>query len=501
MQRFILNIFFLCNNYKHALLCHEGIQMVQNKPSTKQSFALKSKQTKPTKPICTWTVYTRQCSRVSCPFVTFVLIRIKMATTSRHTKPLFFLGLLVASIPACKGMFLGRPEASTFLHRTRRANFLFEELKQGNLERECLEEKCSYEEAKEIFALPQQLVSVLESTAVDHCLSSPCKNGGTCTRQINTFVCKCPSGFHGSTCDKVRMTSVGCRYRNGGCEHFCRDLPDRTHTCFCAAGYSLDQDNSTCIPQDTVPCGRPMTYFAPRVVNGQVCPKGQCPWQALLTENNEYACGAIVLSSQWILTAAHCVWRKPTNIFHVIVGEHDLEVDEKTEQKRRVSKVLIHRGYNHSSYDSDLAMLKLHRPIKLGLYVVPICLAAKNSSFSRMLAAVRHNTVSGWGRLAQHGSTARLLQRLALPRVPLQECRLHTKLNITRNMLCAGLQNGGQDACKGDSGGPLVTRYKKTWFLTGVVSWGKGCAERNLYGVYTRVSNFLDWIQHTISRG
>lgn len=57
------------------------------------------------------------------------------------------------------GVFVEQPEANVFLHRTRRANYLFEELKTGNLERECLEEKCSYEEAKEIFALPQQLES------------------------------------------------------------------------------------------------------------------------------------------------------------------------------------------------------------------------------------------------------------------------------------------------------------------------------------------------------
>ncbi|XP_061683980.1 coagulation factor VII isoform X2 [Syngnathoides biaculeatus] len=428
-----------------------------------------------------------------------------MATTSRHSETLFFLGLLVACIPSCigipEGMFLGRSDASVFLHRTRRANFFLEELKQGNLERECLEEKCSYEEAKEIFALPQQLeVFWRMYTAEDHCHSSPCKNGGTCTRKINTFVCQCPVGFHGSTCDKVRLTSNGCRYRNGGCEHFCREFPDRTYTCFCAPGYRLDQDNSTCSPQDPVPCGRPMVYFAPRVVNGEICPKGHCPWQALLTENHQHTCGGIVLSDQWILTAAHCVLKKPCNIFHVVVGEHDLEEDERTEQKRRVSKVLIHRGYNQSSHDSDLAMLKLHRPIKLGRYVVPICLPAKNSSFSRTLAAIRQNVVSGWGRLSLRGSTARLLQRLTLPRVPLQECRLHTKLNITRNMLCAGLQKGGQDACKGDSGGPLVTRYKKTWFLTGVVSWGNGCADNNMYGIYTKVSNYLDWIQHQMSR-
>ncbi|XP_028994524.1 coagulation factor VII-like isoform X2 [Betta splendens] len=423
-----------------------------------------------------------------------------------ETKRLFFLQLLIASLPACTGVpgavFVNRPEASIFLHRSRRANFLFEEFKQGNLERECLEEKCSYEEAKEIFSLPQQLETFWRKyTAVDQCLSSPCKNGATCTRHLSTYVCKCPAGFHGSNCDKIRLTFNGCRYRNGGCEHFCRELPDRSYMCFCAPGYSLDQDNSTCVPQVDVPCGRPMVHVVPRVVNGKVCPKGHCPWQALLTENNVYSCGAIVLSDQWILTAAHCVWRKPLAIFHITVGEHDRKKDDMTEQRRRVTDVVIHPDYNHSSYDSDLAMLKLYHPVKLGRHVVPICLPARNSTFGRTLATIRYTTVSGWGRLAQMGSQANVLQRLELPRVPLQECRLHTKLNITRNMLCAGLKSGGRDSCEGDSGGPLVTRYQKTWFLIGVVSWGKGCANENMYGVYAKVSNFLDWIDKIMSTG
>ncbi|XP_059183965.1 coagulation factor VII [Centropristis striata] len=423
-----------------------------------------------------------------------------MAAVSRETKRLFFIRLLIAFIPACTGLpggvTVSKPEASGFLHRTRRANYLFEELRRGDLERECMEEKCSYEEAKEIFALPQQLETFWKLyTAVDHCLSSPCKNGATCTRHVDTYACKCLPGFHGHNCDKARLTSNGCRFRNGGCEHFCKDLLNRSHVCFCAPGYRLHQDGSSCLPQDAVVCGRPQIHFTPRVINGMVCPKGHCPWQAMLAERNVFICGAIVLSERWVLTAAHCVWRKPAADFNITVGEHDLDLDDRTEQKRRVVKVLIHPSYNKTNSDSDLAMLKLHRPVKLGFYVVPICLPARNSTFIRTLANVRYSTVSGWGRLSRFGPASGILQRLSLPRVPLQECRLHTKLNITRNMLCAGLRAGGKDACEGDSGGPLVTRYKKTWFLTGVVSWGKGCANENMYGVYARVSQFLDWIQ------
>ncbi|XP_028319548.1 coagulation factor VII isoform X1 [Gouania willdenowi] len=434
------------------------------------------------------------------------LIRTNMASVSEQSKCLFFV-LFLASVPECTGtsrgsVFVKKPDASGFLQRSRRANFFLEEFKQGNLERECMEEKCSYEEAKEIFAQPQQLENFWRTyTAVDQCLSSPCKNGATCTRHVHSYVCKCRPGFHGSNCDKVRATSHGCRYKNGRCEHFCRELPDQPHVCFCAPGYKLDRDNSSCQPQEEVVCGRPLIHFAPRVVNGQICPKGHCPWQALLTENDVFICGAVVLSDQWFVTAAHCVWKKSASVFTVTVGEHDLDEEERTEQRRRVMRVVVHPSYNQTNSDSDLAMLKLQRPIRLGPHALPVCLPAINSTFSRTLASVRVSIVSGWGRVAQHGAASRLLQRAVLPRVPLQECRRHTRLDVTRNMMCAGLRGGGRDACEGDSGGPLVTRYRRTWFLTGVVSWGRGCAQENTYGVYAKVSNYLSWILEVMATG
>ncbi|XP_038835924.1 coagulation factor VII isoform X3 [Salvelinus namaycush] len=389
-------------------------------------------------------------------------------TTDSLKVKLSHLILLALCIPACTGLpgapvFLSTQEASGVLHhqRSRRANSLLEELRLGDLERECLEEQCGYEEAREIFTLPEQLEEFWKSySVVDQCESGPCLNGATCVGQVNTYICICLPGFDGRNCGQIPF-----------------------------------------------PCGRIVKTFrpGPRIVKGTICPKGECPWQVMLEYMNEYKCGGILLAPHWILTAAHCMWHTTASHWQVTVGEwangeHNRAKKEGTEQVRRVTRMLIHPQYNHTSTDRDLSLLYLKREVVLGPFVVPVCLPALDGSFGRTLGAMRTSVVSGWGRLAQSGPPSTLLQRLEVPRVPLQECRT-TGLNVTSNMLCAGFRDGKKDACQGDSGGPLVTRYKNTWFLTGVVSWGKGCAQEDVYGIYTRVSNFLDWINQTMATG
>ncbi|XP_065110087.1 coagulation factor VII [Paramisgurnus dabryanus] len=415
--------------------------------------------------------------------------------------------VILLTIPASfalPNVFLQQSDANRLLtHRFRRANSFLEELKLGDLERECLEEICSYEEAREIFSVPEQLEDFWKRyTEVDWCESGPCQNNGTCVPQVNTYICICPVKFEGRNCDKEKSApnSYSCLYKNGGCDHFCTQISESTRQCDCAPAYRLHTDNSTCVPEDSFACGRLMhVTIGPRIVKGDVCPKGQCPWQALLEYKGEYICGGVILDSQWIITAAHCVWRRDRTLLQVTVGEHIRLKDEGTEQKRKVSKMLIHPLYNNSIPDSDIALLLLQSPITLGPFALPVCLPPANGTFAHTLGSILMSTVSGWGHLSQSGPPSVVLQKLEVPRVSLEECRRQTGLKITRNMLCAGYKEGGRDSCQGDSGGPLVTRYNNTWFLTGIVSWGKGCARSGAYGIYTRVSVFVDWIMKSVA--
>ena len=66
---------------------------------------------------------------------------------------------------------------------------------------------------------------------------------------------------------------------------------------------------------------------------------------------------------------------------------------------------------------------------------------------------------------------------------------------IPNIFMCAGTSNGGKDSCEGDSGGPLVVKGRNGRYeLAGIISWGIGCGDRNRPGVYTRISEFKNWI-------
>lgn len=73
---------------------------------------------------------------------------------------------------------------------------------------------------------------------------------------------------------------------------------------------------------------------------------------------------------------------------------------------------------------------------------------------------------------------------------------LGPKFPFHSSFLCAGGELG-KDACNGDGGSPLMCLIDGTddvYYQAGIVSWGIGCGNKGLPGVYTNVAAFKSWI-------
>lgn len=407
-------------------------------------------------------------------------------------------------------VFLQRHEASTVLKRQKRANSWFEELYPGSLERECIEEKCSFEEAREIFKDYRRTMDFWRSYSDrDQCLSNPCHNGGTCSNSFRNYVCLCPEGYEGRNCEFDINHALKCEYDNGGCEHFCEENEKQVRVCRCVNGYFLGNDQTSCIPEVPYPCGKIQVLNESknhtnverdgRIVGGTECPKGECPWQALLTYSGQPLCGAVLISPNWVVTAAHCLVKKDKKVLHVILGEHKVDHPDGNEVTINVANYILHEKYIKRTSDNDIALVRLEKAVNYTKFIVPICLPEVQFAVD-ILSLVKLSTVSGWGRLSESGPTAAVLQRVELQRIRTQECVEISKMNVTENMFCAGFKEGKQDSCKGDSGGPHASKYKNTWFLTGIVSFGEGCARENKFGIYTRLSKYVNWLQKKMNQ-
>jgi len=134
-------------------------------------------------------------------------------------------------------------------------------------------------------------------------------------------------------------------------------------------------------------------------------------------------------------------------------------------------------------------------------HIAPICLPASDD-----LLIGESATVTGWGRLSEHGSLPSVLQQATVPIMSNERCRVLFQRggrneSIPPIFLCAGYEQGGTDSCQGDSGGPLQVKGKDgRYFLAGIISWGIGCAEANLPGVCTRISMFVDYILDHVTK-
>jgi len=248
----------------------------------------------------------------------------------------------------------------------------------------------------------------------------------------------------------------------------------------------------------TGPCGV-VSVRGSRVINGVDAKPGAWPWQVLIKLFDQPHCGGSIVSPWYIVTAAHCLYKKEaiTDQFSVVTGEHDFDKQEGPEMTIPADKLIVHPKFNFDHLDFDIALIKLKWPVQFKPGVTAtVCMPKKGEK----LPVGTNCMITGWGKTDGYAHMHHILQQARLPVVDNQKCnslnKNNTRIAVSSNMVCAGFGPGTPTGgCHGDSGGPFVCNNKGRWYLQGAVSWGSGkCDTSEAYTVFSRISEYRDWI-------
>ncbi|XP_043925383.1 coagulation factor XII isoform X2 [Protopterus annectens] len=235
-----------------------------------------------------------------------------------------------------------------------------------------------------------------------------------------------------------------------------------------------------------------------RIVGGMVALPASHPYIAAVYMATDF-CGGSLISPCWVLTAAHCLAKRPlVSQMHVVLGQEQFNRSNENSITFEVQSYIVHDNFDYSTFNNDIALIQLRKKdgscAPVSNFIQPICLP---EPYTNPPANINCE-VAGWGHTHEEAEEyAQNLQEASIPIITEIECNAPEAYasKVTENMICAGFLEGQTDSCQGDSGGPLVCEVNGRMYLYGIVSWGDGCANINRPGVYTKVSQYIDWIK------
>ncbi|XP_061703856.1 collagenase-like [Cydia pomonella] len=241
------------------------------------------------------------------------------------------------------------------------------------------------------------------------------------------------------------------------------------------------------------------TIFINKIVGGVIAPVYQHPYLAglimdLIGLPHTSACGGSVISSNRILTAAHCwndgnfqAWR-----FTVVLGSAFLYHGGL---RTVASSIAPHPHYNARTLANDVAILYLPTNIQFSHAIQPVVLPTgpwRNFDLHNIWAYA-----SGYGRYSDvtNPTINTMVRNVFLRIITNEECsRVYGDIVTESNVCTCG--QGGVGICRGDSGGPLIVQNAGQNVLVGVSSFvaSDGC-KLGHPSAFARVTSYVDWIR------
>ncbi|XP_022176319.1 serine protease snake-like [Myzus persicae] len=337
------------------------------------------------------------------------------------------------------------------------------------------------------------------------------------TKTNDNYTCKaidqCPVVLRAAK-DHAAYPKI-CRFRGRTpivCCPNSQEAPSRNSTEMCREYYSLTTKGGGTI--DSGGC-RPKKIFSENIltiVGGTEAEEMEFPHMVILgfgenIKNVVWSCGGSLISDRYVLSAAHCseVGNK-SPVKWALLGDNDLGSNEGAAdpQVREIVQRVLHPNYKPPSMYNDIGLYRLSTPVQFNRFIFPACINNEEQLTAKQAIAI------GWGRTSSAGQTSNVLMKVSLDFVKQNECNrsyssskspnLEFGIN-PNNQICAGKLEGGKDTCQGDSGGPLQIvhpEFECMYTQVGITSFGKLCGEPNAPGVYTRVSNYVSWIDSVV---
>ncbi|XP_045524819.1 trypsin-like isoform X1 [Pieris brassicae] len=221
------------------------------------------------------------------------------------------------------------------------------------------------------------------------------------------------------------------------------------------------------------------------------------PFLAALLVNKQLWCGAAIIASDRVLTAAHCLqlqynnrfFREYVKMLTIRLGSSNATSGGEIYQ---VSEIFFHPNYKPDTLEFNFAVVRLHRNIsndRMKSKVAKIDFATE-----RIVPTDSVITFLGWGSVLGIGGLGGkvLLQKLELPIYDLADCQeIYGRELVTRTNFCAGYITKAKNVCNHDAGGPAILNG----VLVGILSFSsKRCDILDQPAVFSAVGAVTTWI-------